>query len=224
MELHFDQELAQLKDNLLRMSALAERSLAQSLKALLQRDDSLALAVDEGDNDLDQLQMDIDEQCIHLIALREPKARDLRFIMMAMKIGAELERIGDQAVNIAHRVEELNKEPSMKLNEDIPRLAKMVHEMIRDAMDSFVYQKPEKARTVIQRDDEADILTKKLHYEFVELMMESPPAINRFLCIMSVAHNLERVADYATNIAEEIIYLYEARDIRHNNDTMPLKK
>ena len=125
MELHFDQELSQLKDELLRMSALAEQSVAQTLKALVQRDSALAQQVDADDTNLDRLQMEIDERCIQLIALRQPKARDLRLLVMTMKIATELERIGDQAVNIAHRTEELNKEPLLKPLVDIPRMAEI---------------------------------------------------------------------------------------------------
>src|SRR5580698_9673300 len=123
MERHFDQELAGLKEHLLRMAGLAEQSVAQALKALVQRDDSLARKVDADDSTLDKLEIEIDDRCIKLLALRQPIASDLRFITMAMKISSELERIGDQAVNIAHRAEELNKEPLLKPLVDIPRMA-----------------------------------------------------------------------------------------------------
>ena len=215
MELHFDQELSQLKDELLRMSALAEQSVAQSLKALVQRDSALAKQVDADDNQLDRLQMEIDERCIQLIALRQPKARDLRLLVMTMKIATELERIGDQAVNIAHRTEELNKEPLLKPLVDIPRMAEIARGMIRDALDAFVYAKPETARAAILRDDEVDKLNRQLHRELTSFVIEDPHTITRALNLMSVAHNLERIGDHATNIAEEIVYLYEARDIRH---------
>ena len=215
MELHFDQELSHLKDELLRMSALADQSVAQSLKALVQRDSALAKQVDADDNQLDRLQMEIDERCIQLIALRQPKARDLRLLVMTMKIATELERIGDQAVNIAHRTEELNKEPLLKPLVDIPRMAEIARGMIRDALDAFVYAKPETARAAILRDDEVDKLNRQLHRELTSFVIEDPHTITRALNLMSVAHNLERIGDHATNIAEEIVYLYEARDIRH---------
>jgi phosphate transport system protein len=217
MELHFDQELAQLKEVLLRMSALAEQSVAESLKALVQRDDALARKVDEDDGELDKLEMEIDERCIQLIALRQPKARDLRFITMTMKISSELERIGDQAVNIAHRAEELNKEPLLKPLVDIPRMAEHARGMIRDALDAFVYEKPDVARAVIQRDERVDLLNQQLHRELTSFMIEDPHTITRALNLMSVAHNFERIGDHATNIAEEIVYLYEGRDIRHQS-------
>ncbi len=217
MKLHFDQELAKLKEELLRMSALAEQSVAEALKALVQRDSALAKKVHATDDSLDKLQMEIDDCCVQLIALRQPKARDLRFIVMTMKISAELERIGDQAVNIAHRAEELNKEPLLKPLMDIPRMAEKAQSMIHDALDAFVYEKPEVARQVIRRDDEVDQLNRQLHRELTSFMIENPQTITRALNLMNVAHNLERIADYASNIAEEIVYLYEARDIRHSH-------
>ena len=218
MELHFDQELTALEDTLLRMSSLSEQSVAQSLKALVQRDSALAEQVDKDDTQLDRLQMEIDERCVQLIALRQPKARDLRFLVMTMKIASDLERIGDQAVNIAHRVEELNKEPLLKPLIDVPRMAEIARGMIRDALDAFVYAKPDVARQAITRDDEVDKINRQLHRELTSFMIEDPHTITRCLNLMSVAHNLERIGDHATNIAEEVVYLYEGRDIRHQHE------
>ncbi len=217
MERHFDQELSELKEALLRMSALAEQSVAQSLKALVQRDSALAKQVDTDDEQLDRLEMEIDDRAIKLLALRQPTAKDLRFITMTMKISSELERIGDQAVNIAHRAEELNREPLLKPLIDIPRMAEIARGMIHDSLDAFVYAKPEQARQVIARDDEVDKINRQLHRELTSFMVEDPATITRCLNLMSVAHNLERIGDHATNIAEEIVYLYEARDIRHQH-------
>ncbi len=217
MERHFDQELSELKEALLRMSALAEQSVAQSLKALVQRDSALAKQVDTDDEQLDRLEMEIDDRAIKLLALRQPTAKDLRFITMTMKISSELERIGDQAVNIAHRAEELNREPLLKPLIDIPRMAEIARGMIRDSLDAFVYAKPEQARQVIARDDEVDKINRQLHRELTSFMVEDPATITRCLNLMSVAHNLERIGDHATNIAEEIVYLYEGRDIRHQH-------
>ena len=218
MELHFDQELTALKDMLLRMSSLSEQGVAQSLKALVQRDSALAKRVDSDDTELDQLQMEIDERCIQLIALRQPKARDLRFLVMTMKIASDLERIGDQAVNIAHRTEELNREALLKPLIDVPRMADIARGMIRETLDAFVYAKPELARQVIARDDEVDKINRQLHRELTSFMIEDPHTITRCLNLMSVAHNLERIGDHATNIAEEVVYLYEGRDIRHQRE------
>jgi phosphate transport system protein len=217
MERHFDQELADLKEHLLRMAGFAEQNVAQALKALVQRDHSLAKKVDADDSQLDKLEIEIDNRCIKLLALRQPIATDLRFITMAMKISSELERIGDQAVNIAHRAEELNKEPLLKPLVDIPRMADHAQGMIHDGLDAFVYAKPDLAREVVKRDVKVDLLNRQLHRELTSFMIEDPHTITRCLNLMSVAHNLERIADHATNIAEDIVYLYEGRDIRHQN-------
>ena len=218
MELHFDQELSALKETLLRMSSLSEQSVAQSLKALVQRDSNLAQQVDKDDTQLDRLQMEIDERCVQLIALRQPKARDLRFLVMTMKIASDLERIGDQAVNIAHRAEELNREPLLKPLIDIPRMADIARGMIRESLDAFVYAKPDVARQAIARDDQVDNLNRQLHRELTSFMIEDPHTITRCLNLMSVAHNLERIGDHATNVAEDVVYLYEGRDIRHQHE------
>lgn len=217
MELHFDQELAQLKEKLLFMSSLTEQSVAQALKAVIQRDDALAKKVDADDDVLDRLQVEVDERCIRLLALRQPLARDLRLITMAMKISTDLERIGDQAANIARRAAELNKEPELKPLVDIPRMAEICQGMIRDVLDAFVYEKPDLARQIIKRDEDVDRLNKQLQRELTSFMIEDPATITRALLLMRIARNLERIGDHATNIAEEIVYLYEALDIRHQH-------
>jgi phosphate transport system protein len=218
MELHFDQELAGAKDMLLRMSSLAEHAVAVALKGLVGRDDALAQQIHDGDTQLDELQKQIDERCVELIALRQPKARDLRFLIVIMKIAAELERVGDQAVNIAHHAMGLNREPQLKPFIDIPRIAELSRAMIRDALDAFVYGKPDLAKSVIERDNEVDRIETQLHRELTSFMLEDPHTITRAMSLMGVAHNLERVADHATNISEEVVYLYEGRDIRHQHE------
>jgi phosphate transport system protein len=215
MERHFEHELGELKQALLRMASLAEQSVAQALKALVQRDDELAKKVHADDDLLDKLQIEIDDRCIKMLGLRQPVAKDLRFIAMAMKLSTDLERIGDQAVNIAHRAEELNKEPLLKPLVDIPHMAEIGRGMIRDTLDAFVYEKPQLAHEIIERDQQVDDLNRQLHRELTSFMIEDPHTITRCLNLMSVAHNLERIGDHATNLAEEIVYLYEARDIRH---------
>jgi phosphate transport system protein len=218
MELHFDQELSELREAILRMSALAEQSVAQSLKALVERDSTLASRVREDDTHLDQLEKDIDERCIKLIALRQPKARDLRFIVMTMKIATELERIGDQAVSIAGRAIKLNQEPVLKPLIDIPRMADHARGMIHAALDAFVYGKADLARDVIRRDERIDLINQQLHRELTSFMVEDPHTISSALNLMTVARKLERMADHATNIAEEVVYLYEGLDIRHEHE------
>ena len=215
MELHFDQELTQAKDLLLRMSSLAEQAVATALKSLVQHDDALAQVVHDGDSQLDTLQKEIDERCVELIALRQPKARDLRFLIVVMKIAAELERVGDQAVNIAHRALALNQEPQLKPFIDIPRMAGLSCGMIHSAIDSLVYSKSAEAQEVIQSDDDVDQLETQLHRELTSFMLEDPHTITRAMNLISISHSLERIGDHAVNIAEEVVYLCEGRDIRH---------
>jgi len=217
MELHFDQELTQTKDWLLRMSSLAEQAVVTALNGLVQRDDALARRVLDGDSQLDNLQKEIDERCVELIALRQPKARDLRFLIVIMKIAAELERVGDQAVNIAHRALALNSEPQLKPFVDIPRMADLSCGMIRTVLEAFVYGKLDVAQRVITSDDEVDQLEIQLHRELTSFMLEDPHTITRALSLNGVAHSLERIGDHAVNIAEEVVYLYEGRDIRHQS-------
>ncbi len=215
MELHFDQELTQAKDQLLRMASLAEQAVTTAIQGLIQRDDVAAKRVLDGDNQLDLLQKEIDEQCVALIALRQPKARDLRFLIVTMKIAAELERIGDQAVNIANRARLLNREPQLKPFVDIPRMFELTRDMVRTVLDAFVYGKLDVAKQVIPHDDEVDNLEVQLHRELTSFMLEDPQTITRSMNLIGVSHSLERIGDHAVNIAEEVVYLYEGRDIRH---------
>lgn len=218
MELHFDRELSELRDLLLRMSAFAEQSVTGALKALVERDSALAARIRADDARLDELEKEIDERCIQLIALRQPKARDLRLIFVTMKIGSELERIGDQAVSVARRAIELNREPPQKQLGDIPRMAEQAVGMIREAMDAFVYRKADVARGVIASDEHVDRLNQQLHRTLTNFIMANPQTINSALNLMTVARKLERMADHATNIAEEVVYLCEGRDIRHEHE------
>lgn len=217
MELHFDRELSELRDILLRMSALAEQAVTGALRALVERDSALAERIRAEDSRLDELEKEIDERCIQLIALRQPKARDLRLIFVTMKIGSELERIGDQAVSVARRAIELNREPPQKALGDIPKMGDHAVAMIRQAMDAFVYRKADVARGVIASDEQVDLLNRQLHRALTSFIAENPQAISAALNVMTVARKLERMADHATNIAEEVVYLCEGRDIRHEH-------
>lgn len=217
MELHFDQELNDLKQELLRQASLAESSVAAALKALVNQDVKLARHVIKQDVAMDRLEVDLDARCIELIALRQPKAKDLRLITMTMRIGTELERVGDQAVSIANRVIELNQEPLAKPLEDIPKMAETAQGMIRDALDAFVFGKTDAAREVILRDATMNQLYRKTQRELTDLMGQSPANIKSALCLMTIARKLERIGDHATNIAEEVIFLYEGRDVRHQH-------
>jgi phosphate transport system protein len=211
---HFDQELASLKEKLLTMASFAEAAVNKAVKALVERDDDLARQVKEQDSTLDRLEIEIDDMGIILLS-KAPLASDLRLITVAMKISHDLERVGDEATTIARRSVELSQEPQLKPYIDIPRMAKMALEMLDEALDAFVHRNPEKARAVIPRDIEVDLLNRQLHRELSSYMVEKPTTITRCLNLMVISKSLERIADHATNVAEEVVYLYEAKDIRH---------
>jgi len=211
---HFDQELAALKEMLLTMASKAEAAVNNAIKALVDRDDDLARSVKEEDNAIDRLEIEVDEMAIGLLS-KAPLASDLRLITVAMKISHDLERVGDEATTISRRAVELSQEPQLKAYIDIPRMAKMALEMLDDALDAFVNADPEKARAVIPRDKEVDALNRQLHRELSSYMVEKPTTITRCLNLMVISKSLERIADHATNVAEEVVYLYEAKDSRH---------
>jgi phosphate transport system protein len=211
---HYVEEMARLKDNLLAMASHAESAVARAIRALLERDEALAQEVQDDDNILDQFEIEIDDTAIHILA-KAPLATDLRLTTVAMKISQNLERTGDEAVTIARRALDLNTEPQLKPYVDIPRMAAISLEMLRDAITAFISRDPEKARAVVPRDQEVDDINRQLHRELSSYMVERPATISRCLHLMVISKSLERVADHATNIAEEVVYLYEAKDIRH---------
>ena len=211
---HYAEEMTKLKDSLLAMASHAETAVARSIRALVERDDALARQVQEDDNVLDQFEITIDDTAIHLLA-KAPLATDLRLTAVAMKIAQNLERVGDSAVTIARRAIDLGTEPQLKPYVDIPRMATMSLEMLRDAITAFINREPDRARAVIPRDSDVDDLNRQLHRELSSFMVERPATITRCLHLMVISKSLERIADHATNIAEEVVYLYEAVDIRH---------
>lgn len=214
MPTHYQAELAQLKDSLLAMASHAESAVTRAMRALVEREEALARQVEDDDTILDQYEIEIDDTAIHLLA-KAPLATDLRLITVAMKISQNLERVGDEAVTIARRALDLNAEPQLKPYVDLPRMAAMSLEMLREAITAFVNREPDKARAVIPRDQDVDDLNRQLHRELASFMIEQPANITRCLRLMVISKSLERVADHATNIAEEVVYLYEAKDIRH---------
>ena len=218
MTIHFENELAGLKEKLLIMASHAESAVSKGIKALVERDDELARRVMADDVIVDQLEIEIDELSIQLLS-KAPLATDLRLITMTMKISNHLERVSDEATTIARRSLELSMEPQLKPYVDIPRMAAMALDMLKEALDSFVNRNPEKARAIIPRDKEVDLLNKQLHRELSSYMVERPSTITRCLNLMVISKCLERVADHAANVAEEVVYLYEARDIRHSKTT-----
>ena len=211
----FDDELARLNGSVLQMGSLVEKAIKNSVQAIVERDDKLAKSVIEGDHQVNTLDVEIDEASIRLIALRQPKAGDLRLITTAMKITADLERMGDLAVNIAQRAIELNKEPVLKEYIDIPRMREIAQGMTRDALDAFVKRDMKLAKDVIMRDDEIDDLKHKILSELLFLMTENSSIICRAMRITFVAQSLERIADHATNVAEMVLYLIEGKIVRH---------
>jgi phosphate transport system protein len=215
MAAHFEQELAELQQKLLAMAACAETAVQRAVSALTERDEKLAAKVKEADTILDRFEIEVDELAIQLLA-RAPLPSHLRFITFAMKVSHDLERGGDEATTIARRAIQLNQEPQLKPYVDIPRMARLALEMLKDAMESFVERAAARARAIIPRDKEVDVLNKQLHRELASFMVEDPGTITRCLHLMVVSKSLERIADHATNIAEEVVYLCEGRDIRHD--------
>lgn len=212
---HFHEELAQLKKLLLDMSGLAEEQVRTAVRALLERDPEGAQAVIRSDRDLDALEMEVDDACIHLLALQQPLARDLRLITMAMKIANDLERVGDHAVNIAQAVQNLSEQPPFAQFPEIEEMARLAIEMLSDALDDFVRGDAEGARAVCQQDDRVDALHDSMFRILLTHMMEDPRRIGPAMELFLVSRNLERIADLATNVAEDVVYLVEGRNIKH---------
>jgi phosphate transport system protein len=210
-----ERELQELKEKLLRIGALVETQLDRSVKSLVERDSDLAQVVIEADHEVNRLEVEIDEDCIRLLALRHPEAGDLRFVTTAMKIVTDLERMGDLGVDISERALELNEEPQLKPYIDIPRMARAARQMLKDALDSFVNRDAELARKVTLADDYVDDLNKQIFRELLTFMLEDAHTISRAIRITYVSKYLERIADHATNIAEMVIYLVEGKLIRH---------
>ncbi|MSU20660.1 MAG: phosphate signaling complex protein PhoU [Pedosphaera sp.] len=214
MSHHIEQELTALKEMLLTMASHAEAAVTRAIRAVVERDDDLATGVKEDDSVIDQFEIDVDESAINLLS-KAPLATDLRFITVAMKISHDLERVGDEATTIARRSLELSREQQLKSYEDISQMASTALSMLKDALDAFVNRLPTKAREIIPRDKDVDNRNKQLHRALVNLMVEKPETIGRCLNLMVISKSLERIADHATNIAEKVVYLYEALDIRH---------
>jgi phosphate transport system protein len=218
METHFQKELDDLKENLLKMAALVEEAIRNSVESLVKRDSERAQKTFETEDRINNLEIAIDQMCLQLLALRQPVAADLRFITSAMKIVTDLERMGDQAVNIAERAISLNQEPQLKPYIDIPKMAETTQRMVKDVLDAFVTQNSKLARLVCERDDLVDGLNDQVFRELLTFMMSDPQTITRGVNLMIVCRCLERIADHATNIAEDVIFMLDARVIKHHAD------
>ena len=211
----FDKELDELKKKLIHMAALAETMIDKTVSELVRREEQLARKVPEYEEELNRLQMEIDEEAMRLLATRQPVASDLRFIVAATKINGDLERIGDLAINITENVHVLAQQAPLKPLIDIPRMADLARRMVRESLEAFVGDDVLLAQSVIMTDDQVDALKNQILRELLTYMMADPRAIERGLALILVSRHLERIADHATNIAEDVIYMIQGRDVRH---------
>jgi phosphate transport system protein len=214
---HFEDELQALKNRLLAMGALVEDRVHRAVRSLIDRRMDEADEVIASDQEVNELHIEIDDRCLRLLATQTPLASDLRLITSAMKINSDLERIGDQAVNVAENVVKILPHPPLKPLIDIPRMAEIAEKMTRDSLDAFVRKDPGLARDVLKRDDEVDQLKDQVFRELLTYMMADPGTIQRALSLILISRNIERIADHATNIAEDVIFLVEAKDVRHGH-------
>ena len=216
MERHFDEQLQALKLQLMKMSALAESMIGDAVKALVERDESVFPFIMQREQQVNRLQIEIDEMCLTLIALHQPAAGDLRFIMGAAKTNADLERLADQAVNISDKAQDLIKQPPLRPFVIIPEMATIARGMVRDSLHAFVNRDVDKARDVLARDDQLDERKARITVELSEYMARESSTVSRALALILISRNLERIGDHATNIAENTIFVVEGRDIRHH--------
>jgi phosphate transport system protein len=213
---YFEEELGELNKKLLQMCALVEEAISRSVNSLVQRDSSMADKVFTAEETINRLEIDIEELCLKLLALHQPAAIDLRFITAAMKMNNDLERIGDLAVNIAECAQEIIKQPPLKPLIDIPRMASLAQGMVKDSIDALVKRDELLARSVCKRDDEVDSLNDQVFRELLTYIMQDPKTTSRAVQLILVARHLERMADHATNIAEDVIYFLKGKTIKHH--------
>ena len=213
---HFAEELDELKQRLLVMGGLAEERLRAAVHALVERDRALMTEVIRGDEAVNGLHLEIDDRCVKLLALHQPMAVDLRVIVAAFKINSDLERVGDLAVNVAEAAERYVTHAPVKPLIDLPRMAEMARQMLHDALDAFVSRDAEAAQRVLTRDDVLDGLKNQIFRELLTYMLGDPRKIEPGIDLILVSRHLERVGDHATNIAEDVIFIVEARDVRHH--------
>lgn len=211
----YDTELNDLRQRLLAMGGLVEVMINDSIKALVERDTAMAERIIAMDHEVNTCEVAIDEKCLELLARRQPAARDLRFITLALKIVTDLERIGDQCANIAKRARELNQEPPLKPYIDIPRMAHWASVMVKEALDSFVRYDDQLAIKVCKDDQMVDDLNQQIQRELYTYMIEDPSTISRAMKLTYISKSLERISDHATNIAEMVIFMVKGKDIRH---------
>jgi phosphate transport system protein len=216
---HFVEELEQLKSKLLEESAMVESAIYRSITAVVQKDESLAREVLRNEARVNQIEIEIDDFAVSLLALQQPMAADLRFIIASIKINNDLERMGDLAVSIAERALSLLNEPIVKPMIDIPHIAALVQSMVRKSLDSFVTRDADLARSVLASDDAVDDLRNASFHELISFMEQDPGNIRQAIDLLSVVRNLERIADHATNIAEDVLFLAKGIDVRHHAES-----
>jgi phosphate transport system protein len=216
MERHFHERLADLKNRLVRMSTLAETMIADAVKVLVERDGSTAAEIRRMEDEVNRMQVEVDETCFTLIALQQPAATDLRFILGAIKSNSDLERLADEAINVLNKAERLLREPPLTQLDIVPRMAAIARGMLKDSLDAFIALDTAKAREVLRRDDEVDQLKAEVTEKLLGLIAADPAALERAMALILVARNVERIADHATNIAENAIFVGEGRDVRHH--------
>lgn len=221
METHFEHELGSLKEQLLAMASHAEKAVNEAVQALVNRDHDLAVKVRQDDEILDRYEVEIDEQAIAVLS-KAPLASDLRLVTVAMKICQNLERVGDEASKIAKRARDLSEEVPVKVTVDFPGMAGLALGMLKASLDAFVRRDTAAARALIPQDKQVDAVNKAIQAQLVEFMTQNPDTIARCLHLITAAKSLERIADHAKNIAEEVVYLYEAQDIRHTLKSPPV--
>jgi phosphate transport system protein len=213
---HFQEELDVLKSRLLEMGGLAEQRVRRAVQGLAEREHELIESVLIGDEPINALQLEVDDRCLKLLALHQPMATDLRAVMAAVKINTDLERVGDLAVNIAEAAKRYAMHPPVKKLIDIPKMADLAQAMLRDALDSYVKRDTALARQVLHQDDSLDALKTQIFRELLSFMLKDPSTIEAALDLILVSRHLERIGDHATNIAEDVIFMVSARDVRHN--------
>jgi len=218
---HYEEELKQLQTSILEMGGFIEKQIASALAALVGRDDDLARRTIERDHSVNRMDVDIDELCIRLLALHQPTARDLRLITTGLKITTDMERIGDMAVNVCERALELNREPNLKPFIDIPRMAEVAQQMLRESLDAFVREDIDLALKVCRDDDIIDELNGQLFRELLSYMMEDPKTVTRSIRLLFISKYFERIADHATNIAEMVVFMVKGKSIRHLDQVPP---
>jgi phosphate transport system protein len=212
----FDTEISELKDMILKMGVMVQGLIRKSMEALKNKDAAAAEAVIEEDEKIDHLELEIDEKCIQLIALRQPEASDLRFLMTGMRIATDLERIGDLAEDIAQRVVDLSDKELVKPLVDIPKMAELAEEGLALVLDAFVNSDPEKAKAIWKKEEEVDKLRDAVHRELMDIMSRDSSTVPRAIGLLLISRHLERISDHATNIAEDIIYMAQGKVVKHS--------